>query len=280
MYVYATYSSSGQSWALSAPQVAFSAANIAASTPAFAADAAGNLWCAFTAQDLTTLQYEETVVYRAAKTSAWIPTGVVFGSISGTLQHSARPVPYNNGIGMLYQDGQTLYWAYRQTGWPLDAPWTTSTVYAGLPPYSQDPYGSHYSVVADAANNLHLALIANQQLIYMRFLSSTNAWGAPRPLTASSTNAAYSQATLAGGNLLLMANNLASIVVFQSTNSGNTFALTQVLRHPAAAPGSSLDYTNPRVESPSRASSPVPVFQQFVSGSTQSLMYFQVPVVK
>jgi hypothetical protein len=60
---------------------------------------------------------------------------------------------------------------------------------------------------------------------------------------------------------------------------GKTFSVTHVLRHEPPPAGSSLDYTNPRVESPGRATSPLPVFQQFVDGQIQRLMFFQVPVV-
>ncbi len=45
------------------------------------------------------------------------------------------------------------------------------------------------------------------------------------------------------------------------------------------SPGSTLDYNNPRVESPSCALSPVPTWQQFFDGPTQELMFFSVPVI-
>ena len=280
MYVSATYNSAAHSWTVAPAQVAFSSPNVQASNPAFANDTVGNFWCGFTAENLTTLQYQEMMVMRLARGATWTTTTLVFGSINSSTQHSSRPVTYTNGIAMLYQDGLNMYWAYRLTAQPVNTPWVTTLVFVGLPPYNEDPYGTHYSVIADTANNLHMAIIANMQLIYMRYLNSTGVWGPPRALTTTTINAAYSQATLAGGNLMLMVNNLSSLEVFQSTDSGNTFTLTQALRHVTPPPGSTLDYTNPRVEAPGRSTSPVPVFQQFANAGTQGLMFFQVPVVK
>jgi hypothetical protein len=279
LYTSATYNPASQSWTLAAPQTAYSAANMVASNPAFAADSAGNYWCGFTLENLTTQQYEETLVFRAAKSTQWLPTGLVLGTVDTSLQHSARPVPYKGGVAMIYESGTTMYWAYRLNGAPYTAPWTTSVLYTGLPPYSEDPYDTHFSVVADSADDLHLTLIANQQLIYMRYLTSTGAWGPPRPMTATTINAAYSQAAIAGGNIVLMVNNQQSLEVFQSTNNGNSFTLTQALLHTPAPPGSALYYGNPRVETPGRSTSPMPVWQQFVNGPIQGLMFFQVPVV-
>jgi hypothetical protein len=280
LYVSAAYNSAAQSWTLGAAQTAFATANFAGSNPAFAADSLGNYWCGFTAENLTTKQYEEMLLYRPAKAMQWSNTGLVFGGPDSSLQHSARPVPYNNGIAMIYESGQTMYWAYRlNNGAPITAPWTTSVLYTGLPPYSEDPYDTHYSEVSDAANDIHLTLIANQQLIYMRYLSSTNSWGPPRPLTQNTIQAAYSQATIADGNVLLLVNNEQSIEVFQSTNNGNSFTLTQALLHQTPPPGSALYYGNPRVETPSHSTSPVPTWQQFVNGPIQGLMFFSVPVL-
>jgi hypothetical protein len=280
LYTSAAYNSASQSWTLSpATQTAFSAPNMLASNPAFAADSAGNYWCAYTVENLTSQTYQEMMSYRPVKSTAWTLTSLVFGGPDTGLQHSARPVSYNNGIAMIYESGQTMYWAYRLNGSAINAPWVTSTLYTNLPPYAEDPYDTHYSIIADAANDLHLAFVANQQLLYMRYLSSTGAWGPARPLTANTINAAYPQVILADGNVLIMVNNQQSIEVQQSTNNGNTFTLTQVLMHAQPPPGSSLYYGNPRVEAPGRSTSPIPTFQQFVNGPIQGLMFFQVPVI-
>jgi hypothetical protein len=281
LYTSAAYNAASQSWTLaSTTQTAYSAPNTVASNPAFASDSAGNYWCAYTVENLTLQTYQEMLSYRAVKSVTWtaIPT-LIFGGPDNSMQHSARPVPYNNGVGMIYQSGPTMYWAYRQTGTPIATPWVTSILYTGLPPQSEDPYDSHYSVISDAANDLHLAFVANQQLLYLRYLSSPGTWGPVRALTANTISAAYPQAILAGGNLVIMVNDQQSIEVQQSTNNGNSFTLTQALVHATPPPGSSLYYGNPRVEAPGRSTSPIPTFQQFVNGPIQGLMFFEVPVI-
>jgi hypothetical protein len=113
----------------------------------------------------------------------------------------------------------------------------------------------------------------------MKHTSATGSWGPPTSVTSADTTATYMKVTIAGGNVMLLVNDKTSIEVFQSTDDGNTFTLTQALMHPTPPPGSTLDYNNPRVESPSYALSPVPTWQQFFDGPTQELMFFSVQVV-
>ena len=279
MYATATYNSAAQSWTLSTPQTAFAAPLYVGSNPAFSVDSGGNLWCEFTAENRKTLQYEVEMLYQAANTTTWTNTGLVFGGIDGSTQHAGRPVPLNNGVGMIYQVDQTMYWAYRLSGAPISTPWTTSVLYVGLPPQSSDPYDTHFAVAADASDNLFLAFQGTAQLQYMKYSSSTSSWGPVEALASASPTATYMQVTIAGGNVVLFVNYKSSIQVFQSTDDGNTFTLTQALVHPTPPPGSTLDYNNPRVEAPVNASSPIPTWQQFFNGPTQGLMFFQVPVV-
>jgi hypothetical protein len=220
------------------------------------------------------------MVYAAAGSQQWTNTGLIFGVIDTTTQHSARPVAYPNGIGMIYQDADTLYWAYRQNGSPVTAPWETSTLYVGLPDEAADPYGTHYSAVADAQDNLYLAFIADPAvLMYVKYTSDAATWGSFQVLEGATTAAAYPEVSLADGNIVLMANDLSSVNVLQSTDGGETFTWTQKLTHPPATSGSGLSYANPRVETPRYSTSPMPVWQQFVDGTTDGLMFFLVPVI-
>ena len=79
---------------------------------------------------------------------------------------------------------------------------------------------------------------------------------------------------------MVAVNDLQSILMLQSKDDGGHFTATQALVHPAPASGSSLYYGNPRVEMPAYSTSPVPVWQQFVDGSSQELLFFQVPVLR
>jgi hypothetical protein len=278
VYLTATYTAATQSWTLGTAQTAFKTKGIVASNPAFVADSDGNLWCGFTEENSATLQYQEDMIYQLAGTQTWTDTGLVFGPADNTTQHSARPVPYPGGVGVIYEVDNTLYWAYRLSGSAFNAPWVTSTIYTGLPPLGSDPFDTHYSVVADANDNLYLAFIsAPADLSFAVFSSGTNTWGNVATLQTSINSPAYPQVSLAGSTLILMANYLGSVQVLQSADSGNTFTTTQFLTHPPAQNG--VSYGKPRVEAPRYATtSYLPVWQQFVDGITEELLYFSLPV--
>jgi hypothetical protein len=280
MYATATYNSATQSWTLVSTQTAYSATGVVATNPAFAGDSSGNLWCGFTAETSATEEYQEDLIYLAAGTKKWVNTGLIFGQADNTSQHSARPVPYAGGIGVVYQDELTLYWAYRLNSFAVNEPWVSTMMYVGLPAEGADPYDTHYSVVADSNDNLYLAFIsAPADLSFAIFSSSANSWGPMQILETSTNSPGYPQVSIAGGNLLLMANYINSVEVMQSTNFGVSFTETQMLTHPAAVSGGPISYNKPRVETPRYATSPVPVWQQFVDGTTDQLLFFQVPVI-
>ena len=104
-----------------------------ATNPAFAVDSAGNLWCGFTAETTATLEYQQDMIYLAAGAQKWVNTGLIFGQVDNTTQHSARPVAYAWGIGVIYQDEITLYWAYRLNSFAFNAPCVSTTRYATSP---------------------------------------------------------------------------------------------------------------------------------------------------
>jgi hypothetical protein len=276
----ATYDVAAQSWLLVSTATAYSSRGFVATNPAFAPDSDGNIWCSFTLENKSAQTYQQALVYSAAGSQQWADTGLIFGVIDTTTQHSARPVAYQNGIGVIYQDADTLYWAYRQNGSSVTAPWETSTLYVGLPDEAADPYGTHYNAVADTQDNLYLAFVADPaDLMYVKYTSATAAWGAFQLMESSSTAAAYPEVSLADENVVLMVNDLASVDVLQSTDGGETFTWTQKLTHPPATSGSGLSYANPRVETPRYSTTPMPVWQQFVDGTTDGLMFFLVPVI-
>jgi hypothetical protein len=281
IYATALYDSSSQTWTVASSQTAYATKGIVASNPAFAADTAGNLWCAFTEETSATLQYQEELIYQAAGTQSWVDTGLILGVVDNTTQHSARPVAYAGGVGVVYEDENTLYWAYRLNSFAYNAPWVSSVVYVGLPPASSDPYDTHYSVVADSSNNLYLAFIsAPADLTFAIFSSGANAW--TYLATLEDTTNAYPQISIAGGNLVLFANYEGSVQVMQSSNygpSGATFTTTQFLTHAPVQVGSGISYGKPRVETPRYSTSPMPVWQQFVDGVTEELLFFPVPVI-
>jgi hypothetical protein len=277
----ATYDSASQSWSLVSHQSVYSQRGSRPSIPALAIDDQGNYWCAFTVENVQEKSYQEKLVYLALGSSQWQDTGLVFGSTYSSSQHSARPLPYSGGLAMVYQDDTTLYWAYRLDGAPYTAPWTTTTLFEGLPPSHEDPYGTHYNVAADADDNLYLAFIAYpSNLVYGSYSSATGTWNPFQQLAGSHTKAVYPEVTLSGGNVMLFVNDKTDVSVFQSSDGGQTFQVTQKLTHPPVQSGSGISYSEPRVESPRSAQSPVPVWEQFIDGNSYGLLFFQVPVTE
>jgi hypothetical protein len=278
IFVTATYDSATQSWTQGAPQTVFAATGYVGSNPAFSVDGTGTVWCGFIAQQTTTTKYSIQMAYLPAQASTWSTTGLVFGAVDGNKQKSVRPVPYPGGAAMVYQDDENMYFAYRENAWTPGTPWTTALLFTNLPPPSQDPYDTHYSVIADANLNLYMAFIgAGQQLYFSSYSSGVGTWSAPVELLKKPVQAAYPEVTISDGNVVVLVNDLNSVVVFQSNDEGQTFYPVQALLHPPVTTG--YDYNNPRIEVPKPATNPMPVWQQFVYGTAQELILFSVPAI-
>ena len=277
LYVAALYNAATQSWAVGTPQLIYGAKGQYASAPAVNVDSTGSLWCSYTVEVVSSEMYNLQMSYQSAGTSTWVRSGLAFGGSDTSGQHAGRPVPLANGIGMVYQDGASMYWAYRLSSWPDTTPWVSTLLYTGLPPAGSDPYDSHFNVAADANGNLFLIFAGSSgALEYLMYSNATGAWGPLQALGAASYDVTYMQVVIAGGNVIFIVNDKTSLVVFQSNNDGASFTLTQALLHTV---GTGLDYNNPRVEAPTYCTSPIPPWQQFFSSTTQYLMFFAVPVL-
>lgn len=270
------YDSASKTWAVLHQQTVFASAGAIAMTPAMVADAMGRLWLSFTHQDTTTGNYSIRLMYRTSEADAWTDTGYIFGDIDNVSnERCGRPIATANGVGMVYTVHDKVYWAQRNNGWPVTALWQRSLIYTSQSD-DADPYGSHFSVVADAQNNLHMASVDGGRLIYSRRMSGEQAWTTRVMTRDAKTN--YVQALVAMDNLVVIANHLTVLRVFQSADGGDSFANTHTLTHPAPTDG--ISYDRPRAEAPSRSSGPIPVLQQYLHGRVQRALSFSVPVVR
>lgn len=276
-YAQFRYNPVGKTWALQKSTIVFASSAALALTPAMAADAMGRLWLGFTNQDLATPpNYSIKLMRKEPDSEVWVDTGFVFGPVDNlSNERSVRPIATAQGIGVVYTVHAGNYWAQRDNRWAVTALWPRSLIYTSQFP-DNDPYGSHYSVVADAQKNLHMASVDGGKVVYSRLLSATQAW-TTQTLT-NDVKATYTQALMSLGNLVVISNNLTTLRVFQSSNGGNSFVNTQVLTHPAGT--SAIVYDNPRMEAPANSSSPIPVLQQYVNGLQNRALFFAVPVVQ
>ena len=269
------YDPATQAWSLAGTETVYEATTAAALTPALAADGLGRRWLAFTHQDKATGNFSIKLMRQPAAGGAWVDTGFVFGPVDNlSNERSGRPVRTSRGIGMVFQVKAETFWAERSDQWPLDAKWPRAPIYTKTTP-SNDPYGTHFSVVADADYNLHLASVDGGQVVYSRYLVADRVW-TTRVLT-DNIKASYLQATMVDGQLMIVTNSYTNLSVYQSTDGGTTFSRTHALTHPA--PVDPIDYNRPRLETPAYSTSPVPVLQQYVDGKKQRAMFFAVPVV-
>jgi hypothetical protein len=275
-YAELVYDPVSKGWVLDSSMEVIDAPDSAALTPAMAVDALGRQWLAFTHKNQTTGDFSIKMMRREAGGGAWVDTGFVFGPVDNLAnERSGRPIATSRGMGMVFTVKAETYWAERRNEWALEQAWPRAPIYTKTEP-SNDPYGTHFSVVADADSNLHMTSVDGGKVVYSRYLVSDRQW-VTRILT-DNIKASYVQTTLSGGNVLLISNAYTYLSVFQSADNGSTFALTQTLVHPAPVDGES--YNRPRLESPAVVTAgAVPVLQQYVDGRRQRAMFFAVPVV-
>ena len=263
-----------QTWQPTLREAAFQSSTVAGVNPAVARDQQGRFWLAFTATDKASGQHSIKMLHRA-QDEPWVDTGLQFGASDNlAIERSARPVATPNGMGLVYTVHQTTSWALRRNDAPLDAAWASYTVYTRKSPET-DPYASHFNVVADADNNLHMVVADGGRALYFRQLASEGRWRFR--MATESANSVYAQMVVSGSRLMMIVNSETSLRVFASLDQGSNWVNTHLLTHPRATSG--ISYQRPRVEAPSYAASPVPVLQQYAEDGVQRLMSFQVPVI-
>ncbi|MFY9509686.1 MAG: hypothetical protein WAQ05_01760 [Rubrivivax sp.] len=268
------YDSPSKTWSLGPTSTVYTSAVAGALTPAVAVDAAGRQWLAFTHQDKATGNFSIKMMRKAVADQAWTDTGFVFGPVDNLAnERSGRPIATARGMGLVFTVKTETYWAERNDRWALEQPWPRALISTKVTP-TNDPYGTHFSIVADSAFNMHMFSGDGGQVVYSRYLVFEKKWST-RTLTEA-IKATYMQATMSGNQLMLVTNSYANLSVYQSADGGNTFTRTHALTHPAATEG--IDYSRPRVETPAYSTSPVPVLQQFMDGKLQRAMFFAVPV--
>lgn len=280
LYTSLIYDSLLQSWSLNKTEVVFASDKFTALNPALTIDANKTIWCVFV--NINNINQDANIKLSQRQLGkTWQDTGLFFGVTDNFTKYggrSARPVITSDGVGMVYTVHENMFWAYRTNTWPLTTPWVTQPLYTNTLPYDTDPYNSHFSIAVDSAMNLHMATVDNGELKYLRFINKTKTWNPVRTLLKN-VSATYPQVTIAEKNTLaIFVNSFTAVAVLQSTNAGKTFVLTNTLTHDLSS-DPDLDYTNPRIETPGKSTNPIPVFQQFVDGSIQRLMYFEVPAI-
>ena len=271
-YVELSYEPDSRTWALGGRSTVYNAIGSMAMTPALAADAIGRQWLTFTHQDGVTGNYSIKLMRKSLFDLTWQDTGIVFGPVDRTSnERSGRPIATSRGVGVVYTVHADTFWAERRNTWPLDAQWAhvLITTKAGR---MNDPYGTHFSIVADSEFNMHLLSVDAGRVIYSRYRDGDSTW-TTRSLTPK-IRATYLQATMVEDKLTVVTNNFSILSVFQSNDGGETFVHTHDLKHGAQT--GSVNYDRPRVETPAYSRNPMPVLQQYAEGPIQRALFFSV----
>ena len=261
-------------WSSTGSQTVFSSAGQQAINPCIARDDNGNLWVALVVMDLATLDNSIHMMVKLSGTSNWVDTGLVFGVVDGpNVERSARPVAIPGGMGMVYTVHDKMYWASRSNQAQPGAPWTTQLLYTYTGTHT-DPFSSHFSVTSDNQGNVHLALVDDGRLLYLRYNAASQTWK-QRWLTTD-VNSGYPQASMVGNTLLIAANNQSNAGVFTSSDLGQTFTHSYALQHGATPAG--VSYRYPRLETPATASGPTLLFQQYTDNGVDHLLQYVLPI--
>jgi hypothetical protein len=274
------YDSVLHSWSLMLSQQAFASSQWAALNPALAVDSMGTIWVGFLAKSFRRINAVGNlrVVNRVGGTTLWTDPGLTFGPTDGyAVERSARPVAIPGGMGMVWTVREVTYWSSRANTLPDNSAWTTSTLYTGILESSRkDPYASHFNVTTDDQGGVHLITIENHDILYFRYILSTDSWSGPRVLD-DSRKVAYAQLGLVNGKLgvgFSVGRSGGSVAI--GSPLGDSWSLAYDLQLITAYDG--VNFGTGRVELPTRCNGTLPILQQYSDAESQKLMLFNVPV--
>lgn len=272
-YAELNYDPSTRTWAMGEKSTVFDSSTAVALTPSLAVDTQSRQWLTFTYQDTATGNFSIKLMRKGVTDQVWKDTGLIFGAVDNIAnERSGRPIATANGMGVVYTVHADTFWAERKNDAPIGSEWASTLVSTKLQPLP-DPYGSHFSVVTDSAFNVHLLSVDGGQVVYSRLLAGDGQAWSTRTITPD-IKATYLQATIVDDKLTVVTNTYSNLSVYQSNDNGQTFDRTHALTH--ALPTGQQDFSRPRVETPSYATNPIPVLQQFTDGKKQHLLFFAV----
>lgn len=255
-----------------------------ASRPSISLGDDNHLWVAFISKDSISSESELKLFSSNISTLDWQEINIGNLASSKSDRISAKVVTLTSGVAIIYSDDGTLNWAYHSNSWPISV-WKSEKLFESKEPNQLDPKGSHFSVVVDEYDNIHVATNDGQNgLLYFKYDYNQDVWETPQLLSKpNSRSANYMQISLAQGGELFITYDLRELYknqlfsylnVLKSSDSGKTFLLYAHLAYQPA-----LEKGNQRIETPAYVNNALPVFQQVSNqnDSTQSLIYFNVP---
>lgn len=277
VYAQMRYDPLSRAWTELLSEVAYASATLGAINPAIAVDEVGTVWCAFVARDRSTDDVNLRLVARLAGSGAWHDTGLVFGPTDHrSIERSARPVRIPGGMGLVYTVRENTYWATRSNAWAAGDAWTVSPLFARTPvPSYQDPYASHFGLVADSAGNVHLVTNENYDVLYFKWSAASAQWLPPKRVD-DDRKVVYMQVGMSNGKLVVAFSvQRGRGLVVVSPDLGETFVPWVETVLTSAVPGA--NFNTARVEMPASSSGDLSLLQQYAIYGTQTLMSWSIP---
>ena len=269
-----------KTWSYTPPTTVYQGIYYTASSPTITIDANKNLWVGFVAQQISTRGSFIRLSNSLDRGVSWTDTQINLGVTSTSTRKNARLIALGDRVGAIYTNDTTINWAYRMNDWSTTTPWQTQQIFQHQSIADVDPFASHFSVVVDRLKNIHFVTKNEGRLLYLRFNSQNQNWDNPRILSGE-TSVRYVQISISlDQKLLILANRYNKIALYESSDHGDNFYLTKLLKSPLASSppsgGLDVDSSQPRMESPTVVNNTLPVLQQFQQEGSQGLIYFNI----
>ncbi len=274
------YDSLAKKWTFSQPSVVYEGKDLVAknTSPTIAFDSNGYLWTAFVLKQPYTNDYSIRLFNSINRGLNWNNTSIILGSVDKLDRKSARLVSLNNRLGVVYTHEDIFYWAYRDNESAFNTPWKTQSIFTYQPGSNNSMHSSHFSLVADPSDNIHLATHDADKLIYLKFDSKKQRWQ-PKKILSNDVEVGYMQLTLSTQNhLFITYNQQTEVGLLESHDYGKSFKFIKLLSHPSPRSfgGNLVNFEEPRIITPELIANKLPVLQQFQLNGGFGLVSFDL----
>ncbi len=273
-----TYDSLAKKWVISLASNLYQGKDYVATNPTIVADSNGYLWATFVVQHVTNKTYSIKLFNSIDRGLSWGNTYISLGSINKSAKKSARLVALNDRLGVICTNEDTFYWAYRNNNFTFNTPWIAQSIFTYQPGSNNSLYSSHFSLVADPLNNIHLTTHDLSKLVYLKFDKKYNNWQKAKTLS-NEGGVSYVQTSLSVDNKLLVAyNKQTQVGVFASSDYGKSFKFAKLLPHPQKSDIASnlVSFEEPRIITPAIINNALPLLQKFQLDNDYSLVDFNL----
>ncbi len=272
------YDSLAKKWVISLASNLYQGKDYVATNPTIVADSNGYLWATFVVQHVTNKTYSIKLFNSIDRGLSWGNTYISLGSINKSAKKSARLVALNDRLGVICTNEDTFYWAYRNNNFTFNTPWIAQSIFTYQPGSNNSLYSSHFSLVADPLNNIHLTTHDLSKLVYLKFDKKYNNWQKAKTLS-NEGGVSYVQTSLSVDNKLLVAyNKQTQVGVFASSDYGKSFKFAKLLPHPQKSDIASnlVSFEEPRIITPAIINNALPLLQKFQLDNDYSLVDFNL----